>query len=74
MNLHPAWWLLGLAALLGLAGLLWLAVGSIPWFGRLPGDIRYEGENVKFYFPIVTFLLLSIVLTIVMNIVARFWR
>jgi hypothetical protein len=50
--------------------LLWLAPGSLRWMGRLPGDIR--GEH--FAFPIVTCLLISLVLTVVVNVVARLMR
>ena len=42
--------------------------------GRLPGDIRIEGQNGSFYFPVVTSILLSIVLTIVLNIIVRLFR
>jgi hypothetical protein len=47
-----------------------LAKSPIP-FGRLPGDIRIQGKNGSFYFPIVTCLLLSAVLSLVMWIVRR---
>lgn len=40
--------------------------------GRLPGDIRIEGENGSFYFPIATSILVSVVLTIVFNLISRF--
>ena len=40
--------------------------------GRLPGDIRIEGENTRFYFPIATSIILSILLTIGLNIFLRF--
>ncbi len=50
--------------------LLWLAPESLRWVGRLPGDIR--GEH--FAFPIVTCLVISLVLTIVVNVVARLLR
>lgn len=42
--------------------------------GRLPGDIRIEGENGSFYFPITTSILLSVVLTVVVNMVIRILR
>lgn len=42
--------------------------------GRLPGDIRIEGKNGSFYFPIVTSILLSVVLTLILNIIARLFR
>lgn len=42
--------------------------------GRLPGDIRIEGENGSFYFPVTTSILVSVVLTIVLNVIARLLR
>jgi hypothetical protein len=46
------------------AGLLWPVIGKLG-LGRLPGDIHIEGENYSFYFPIVTSLLISIVLSVI---------
>ena len=43
----------------------------IPFLGRLPGDIRVEREGCSFYFPVVTCILLSIVLTLLLNIIVR---
>ena len=45
---------------------------KLHWIGRLPGDIRIEKENSGFYFPIVTMLLLSLVLTIIINLIKKF--
>ena len=42
--------------------------------GRLPGDIRIEGENGSFYFPVTTSILVSVILTIVLNVIVRFLR
>jgi hypothetical protein len=42
--------------------------------GRLPGDIRIEGENSSFYFPLTTSILVSVVLTIVLNVIIRLFR
>ncbi len=42
--------------------------------GRLPGDIRIEGENGSFYFPLATSILVSVLLTIVLNIIIRLLR
>jgi hypothetical protein len=55
------------------AGLILCAVGGLLWlaghwnlpFGRLPGDIKIERPNFKFYFPITTCLLVSIVVTLI---------
>lgn len=40
--------------------------------GRLPGDIRLEGQNGSFYFPLTTSILVSILLTLVLNLIGRF--
>lgn len=57
-----------------LGGGVYLAVKfGIP-FGRLPGDINIEGKNGSFHFPIVTSIILSFVLTILLNIVIRLLR
>ena len=57
-----------LAVVLGVALLL---ADRIPWLGRLPGDIVVRRGPVTFYFPLVTCVVLSVVLTIVVNL---FWR
>jgi len=41
---------------------------GIPWLGRLPGDIRFERPGVSFYFPIVTCLVLSALLSLILAI------
>lgn len=55
-----------------IAGLLfWLAGDKLGWIGRLPGDIRVEKENVRFYFPITTMILLSLVLSVILWILKK---
>lgn len=44
---------------------------GIP-LGRLPGDIRIEGENGSFYFPLTSSILASVILTVVLNLISRF--
>ena len=56
-----------------LGGLL-LLLGKLPWLGRLPGDIHIEQEGFSCYFPIVTCIVLSILLTLLLNIIARLLR
>lgn len=53
------------------AGLLLLCLGRFGP-GRLPGDILIQKENFSFYVPITTMLLISIVLTILFNLIGRF--
>jgi hypothetical protein len=45
---------------------------KLHWIGHLPGDIRIEKENVRFYFPITTMVVFSLLLTIVISIIRRF--
>jgi hypothetical protein len=47
------------------------ALGIRLPFGRLPGDIAIEGERGGFYFPIVTSIVISVILTILLNLFAR---
>lgn len=55
-----------------LLGLL-IYAGALSWFGRLPGDIRYEGEHVRVYLPIVSMLLASLVLSLLFYLLRRFF-
>jgi hypothetical protein len=41
--------------------------------GRLPGDILYRGKNTTFYFPLATSILLSVLLTLILYVIAK-WR
>lgn len=50
-------------------GLVWLLAPSIPWLGKLPGDIRIERDNTHIYIPITTCVLLSLLLTGIMWLV-----
>jgi hypothetical protein len=58
------------AVIVVLGGILWS--GFAPtWLGRLPGDIRIEREHSVFYFPIVTCIIISIVLSLLFTIFRR---
>jgi hypothetical protein len=63
--------LVGLGALLAVLGLV-LYWGGFSWFGRLPGDIRYESESTRVFVPITSMILLSILLTVILNLIRRF--
>ena len=45
----------------------------LRWIGRLPGDIRIERENFRFYFPLATMVLISLLVTIIIQIIKRFY-
>ena len=52
-------------------GLLLLAAPKIPWLGRLPGDILIKKKNFTIYFPIATSVILSIILTVLINLLKK---
>lgn len=66
--------MLGGLVLFLLGGGLYLASKFGLPLGRLPGDIRIEGENGSFYFPVTTSILASVMLTIVLNVIIRLIR
>jgi hypothetical protein len=49
-------------------------LGLFGWFGRLPGDVRSEGERTTVFIPITSMLIVSVVGSILLNLVARFLR
>ena len=52
-------------------GAVMLLAGRIPFLGRLPGDIAVQRGSWSFYFPLATSILLSLVLTVALNLFAR---
>ena len=65
-------WLMIMGALLLVTGaLLHFAPWSLNWFGKLPGDIRIETEQGKIFIPITSMLIISVVLTVVLNVFKR---
>ncbi len=46
---------------------------KFSWFGNLPGDIKYKHDNVFIYFPITSMLILSVILTIILNLLKKFF-
>ena len=66
--------MLGGVVLFLIGGGVYLAAKfGIP-LGRLPGDIRIEGENGSFYFPITSSILVSVMLTILLNLITHLWK
>ena len=54
-----------------LGALFWL--GVLSWFGRLPGDIRVERPGFRFYAPITSMIIASVVLTVLISLLRRLW-
>jgi hypothetical protein len=47
---------------------------AFGWFGRLPGDVRHEGERARVFVPVTSMIVVSVVLTVVINLVGRWLR
>ena len=58
-------------ALVGVGLLLHFAPGALGWFGKLPGDINIERGNTRFFFPLTSMIVVSIVLTVLVNLFFR---
>lgn len=59
--------------LLAVTGLAVLT-GAVGWFGHLPGDIRLERGNVRVFIPISSMVIVSIILSVVINLLWRLFR
>jgi len=63
--------LIVMGLLLAILGVLLVLAGRIPFIGRLPGDIVYQRGNFTLYIPLMTMLILSLLLTILLNLLFR---
>jgi Protein of unknown function (DUF2905) len=68
------WTLVILGLVIAGIGLIWVLVPNLPTLGRLPGDIVIERQNSRFYFPIVTCIVISVVLSLVMWLIRAVMR
>lgn len=66
--------MIGGAILFLVGGGIYLAAKFGLPLGRLPGDIRIEGENGSFYFPLTTSIVISVILTVVLNVIVRLMK
>ena len=64
--------LLIVGGIIVILGLMLVFSHHIPFFGKLPGDIFIKRDGFSFYFPIVTLLILSLVITVIANVVLYF--
>lgn len=60
----------GVGVVVVVVGLL-VASGGLGWFGRLPGDIRWEGERTTVFIPITSMIVVSLVLTLILSVISR---
>ncbi|MEM7078303.1 MAG: DUF2905 family protein [Pseudomonadota bacterium] len=64
--------LLLIGAILFIAGLI-AKTGVLSWFGNLPGDIHIKGENFQFFLPLGSIIVVSIVISLGLALLRRFW-
>lgn len=74
MDQQTGKWIIITGVVLVIAGLvIWLFHDKLHWIGRLPGDIRVEREHFRFYFPLTTMILFSLVVTLLIYLFKRFF-
>lgn len=74
MNSETGKWIIGIGGIIILIGIvIYFFHDKLNWIGRLPGDIRIEKENFRFYFPIVTMILFSLLGTLIIWLIRKFF-
>lgn len=74
MQQEIAKWIIGAGVLLVLVGGIWYFFhDKLQWIGRLPGDIRIENDRFRFYFPLTTMVLFSILINILIRVYRYFF-
>ena len=74
MSSETGKWIIGAGVIIVLIGIIvYFFHDKLNWIGRLPGDIRIEKENFRFYFPIATMILLSLTVTFIIWLIRKFF-
>jgi hypothetical protein len=74
MNSETGKWVIGIGVIIILVGIIiYFFHDKLNWIGRLPGDIRIEKENFRFYFPITTMILFSLFGTLIIWLIRKFF-
>jgi hypothetical protein len=72
MNQVTGKYIIVIGAIIIVCGIiLYFFSDSFKWLGRLPGDVRIERKNFHFYFPLATMLIISALITLIINIIKR---
>jgi len=67
-------WIILVALILVVVGSVWYFFGDkLGFIGNLPGDIKYEGDSFKFYFPFTTMILVSVIINVILRIYKYFF-
>lgn len=68
------WFIVGGIILVLIGVVLWIAPMAFNWFGKLPGDIRIEKENSRVFIPITSMVIISLLLSVIVNVVRYFLK
>ncbi|MEO6232936.1 MAG: DUF2905 domain-containing protein [Ferruginibacter sp.] len=72
MNSDTGKWIIIAGIILLLIGILvYFFHDKLHWIGRLPGDIRIEKENFRFYFPVTTLIIFSVLATLILSVIKK---
>ncbi|MBK7636939.1 MAG: DUF2905 domain-containing protein [Saprospiraceae bacterium] len=73
MNQDIGKWIILAGILIAIGGIIWYFFGDkLGFLGNLPGDFKVEKENFRFYFPLTTLILISVLINIIIRIVKYF--
>jgi len=71
---QTAKYIIGIGLLITIIGVIWYFLGDkLGWIGRLPGDIRIQKPGFSFYFPITTGILASLLLSVLVYLIKRYF-
>ena len=74
MSSETGKWIIGIGVIVIIVGvIIYFFHDKLNWIGRLPGDIRIEKPNFKFYFPIVTMILFSLLGSLIIWLIRKFF-
>jgi hypothetical protein len=65
------WLIIAGAVLVVIGALVQFAPWTVSWFGRLPGDIRYESGTTRVYIPITSMILVSVILSVIVGFLRK---
>ena len=74
MNAETGKWIIIIGVFIILIGVvIYFFHDKLNWIGKLPGDIKIEKENFRFYFPFTTMILFSLIISLIVQLIKKFF-